>query len=111
MRLETVIGHGKVSPVKERGKVLVSSSDRTSTGRRSRFDMNKTLGLCISHPTCLPLTALGQRMNPVIVDPHVHVWLNDPAFPWPAENTNPPEEDRTAEMLLQLMDEHGIDTV
>ncbi len=48
-------------------------------------------------------------MNPVIVDPHVHVWLNDPAFPWPAENTNPPEEDRTAEMLLQLMDEHGID--
>ena len=44
-----------------------------------------------------------------IVDPHVHVWKNDPAFPWPAENTKPPAEDRTAEMLLELMAANGID--
>ncbi len=43
-----------------------------------------------------------------IIDPHVHIWVNDPAFPWPAENTNPPEDDRTAEMLLELMEANGV---
>ncbi|MDP6700878.1 MAG: hypothetical protein QGH25_14600, partial [Candidatus Latescibacteria bacterium] len=38
-----------------------------------------------------------------IIDPHVHVWINDPAFPWPAETTDPPA-DRTAEQLLELME-------
>ena len=44
-----------------------------------------------------------------IIDPHVHVWKNDPAFPWPAENKNPPAEDRSAEDLLQLMEAHGVE--
>lgn len=44
-----------------------------------------------------------------IIDPHVHVWINDPAFPWPAENANPPAEDRTAEMLLELMGANGVE--
>ena len=44
-----------------------------------------------------------------IIDPHVHVWKNDPAFPWPAENAKPPSEDRTAEDLLALMDAHGVE--
>lgn len=44
-----------------------------------------------------------------IIDPHVHVWKNDPAFPWPEENKNPPSEDRTAEDLLALMDIHGVE--
>ena len=44
-----------------------------------------------------------------IIDPHVHVWKNDPAFPWPAENTNPPKEDYTAEMLLELMAANGVE--
>lgn len=45
----------------------------------------------------------------MIVDPHVHVWINDPAFPWPAETTNPPAEDRTAEMLLELMAANAVE--
>ena len=44
-----------------------------------------------------------------IIDPHVHVWKNDPQFPWPAENANPPKEDRSAEMLLALMAAHGVE--
>jgi predicted TIM-barrel fold metal-dependent hydrolase len=44
-----------------------------------------------------------------LVDPHVHVWKNDLAFPWPVENTTPPAEDRTPEMLLPLMDGAGIE--
>jgi len=43
-----------------------------------------------------------------IVDPHVHVWVNDPAYPWPDENRNPPKEDATAEMLLELMAANGV---
>ena len=44
-----------------------------------------------------------------IIDPHVHVWTNDPTFPWPAENPNPPAEDHTAEDLLALMDANGVE--
>lgn len=44
-----------------------------------------------------------------IVDPHTHVWVNDPKFPWPAENENPPAEDRSAETLLELMSTHGVE--
>ncbi len=44
-----------------------------------------------------------------IIDPHVHVWKNDPAFPWPEDNKRPPSEDRTAEDLLALMEAHGVE--
>ena len=52
---------------------------------------------------------INDEVFPVIVDPHTHVWINDPKFPWPIENENPPKEDRTAEMLLELMSAHGVD--
>jgi predicted TIM-barrel fold metal-dependent hydrolase len=45
-----------------------------------------------------------------LIDSHVHVWTNDPAFPWPAENASPPAENHTAEMLLELMDANGVET-
>ncbi|MBN1400941.1 MAG: amidohydrolase [Anaerolineae bacterium] len=44
-----------------------------------------------------------------IIDPHVHVWKNDPAFPWAPENTNPAREDATPEMLLELMAANGVE--
>ena len=44
-----------------------------------------------------------------IIDPHVHVWKNDPAFPWPVENESPPTEDRNAEMLLEQMAANGVE--
>ncbi len=44
-----------------------------------------------------------------IVDPHVHVWKNDPRFPWPAELSNPPERDALPETLLQLMQADGVE--
>lgn len=45
----------------------------------------------------------------MVVDSHVHVWKNDPAFPWARETANPPEKDYTPEMLLELMRAHGVD--
>jgi len=43
-----------------------------------------------------------------IIDPHVHVWTRDPAFPV-APGASLPEEDRTPEMLLELMQAHGVE--
>lgn len=43
------------------------------------------------------------------IDSHVHIWKNDPAFPWAAETTRPPAEDATPEMLLQLMAANGVE--
>lgn len=44
-----------------------------------------------------------------IIDPHVHVWKNDPRYPWPVELKSPPKDDALPETLLQLMHEHGVD--
>src|SRR5438067_654915 len=44
-----------------------------------------------------------------IIDPHVHVWKNDPRYPWPKELTEPPKNDALPETLLRLMQTHGID--
>jgi L-fuconolactonase len=43
-----------------------------------------------------------------IVDPHVHVWVNDPRYPWAKETTEPPKEDATPPMLLDLMKANGV---
>ena len=44
-----------------------------------------------------------------IIDPHVHIWKNDPAFPYAPETTNPPARDATPEMLLELMQANGVE--
>lgn len=50
----------------------------------------------------------GAKETPRTVDAHVHVWTKDPRFPWAPETTNPPENDATAEMLLDLMRASGV---
>ena len=52
----------------------------------------------------LPRTAPGYR----ILDPHVHVWVNDPHYPWARETTDPPQHDATPAMLLDLMKTNGV---
>jgi predicted TIM-barrel fold metal-dependent hydrolase len=44
-----------------------------------------------------------------IIDPHVHVWKNDPRYPWAKETLNPPARDATPEMLLSLMKANGVE--
>jgi L-fuconolactonase len=53
--------------------------------------------------------AAAARPNYRIIDPHVHVWVRDPKYPWAKETANPPEEDATPEMLLALMRAHGVE--
>ncbi|REK19486.1 MAG: amidohydrolase [Planctomycetota bacterium] len=44
-----------------------------------------------------------------IIDPHVHVWKDDPRYPWPEDLKSPPKEDATPEMLLAQMQQHGVE--
>lgn len=44
-----------------------------------------------------------------IIDPHVHVWVNDPRYPWAKETTNVPRRNATPEMLLELMKANGVE--
>lgn len=43
-----------------------------------------------------------------IVDAQVHVWTSTPRYPWAAETTEPPKEEATSEMLLDLMKANGV---
>jgi len=44
-----------------------------------------------------------------IIDPHVHVWKNDPKYPWPKETKDPPKEDALPDKLLELMKANGVE--
>src|SRR5262245_60481463 len=46
---------------------------------------------------------------PPIIDPHVHVWKNDPRYPWPKELANPPKDDALPSTLLELMKANGVE--
>jgi predicted TIM-barrel fold metal-dependent hydrolase len=43
-----------------------------------------------------------------ILDPHVHVWVNDPRYPWARETTDPPKDNEIPSMLLELMKANGV---
>lgn len=55
--------------------------------------------------------ALGQkpdREQVRIIDPHVHVWTHDRRYPFAKETKNPPAEDATPEMLIELMRQNNV---
>ena len=43
-----------------------------------------------------------------IIDPHVHVWTQDPRYPWAPKATTPPVEEALPETLLKLMKANGV---
>jgi L-fuconolactonase len=62
----------------------------------------------LTRRTLLGAAALSPFMNDYrIIDPHVHVWKHDPAFPF-AEGARVPDRDATPEMLLELMKANGV---
>jgi L-fuconolactonase len=44
-----------------------------------------------------------------IVDPHVHVWTHNPAYPWAPETSQPPPGEAAPEALLEQMAANGVD--
>jgi predicted TIM-barrel fold metal-dependent hydrolase len=53
--------------------------------------------------------AADPQKPPPVIDSHVHVWKNDPKYPWPKEVTNPPKEDALPETLLRHMEAGGVE--
>ena len=51
----------------------------------------------------------AQKRKYRIIDPHVHVWKQDPRYPWAKETKSPPGADATPEMLLELMKANGVE--
>jgi predicted TIM-barrel fold metal-dependent hydrolase len=43
-----------------------------------------------------------------IIDAQVHVWINNPRYPWAKGAKDLPTSDATPEMLLPLMEENGV---
>ena len=65
----------------------------------------------ISRRTLLGAAAISPLLTAMndyrVIDPHVHVWKHDPAFPF-AEGARPPDRDATPETLLDLMKANGV---
>jgi predicted TIM-barrel fold metal-dependent hydrolase len=62
----------------------------------------------LTRRTLLGAAALSPLMNDYrIIDPHVHVWKHDSAFPF-AEGARVPDRDATPETLLGLMKANGV---
>ena len=60
--------------------------------------------------SALGTRAVGEeKARTPVVDSHVHVWKNDPRYPWPRELKDPPREDALPSTLLRLMKANGVD--
>src|SRR2546426_7953960 len=53
--------------------------------------------------------AAAEEKTMRIIDPHVHIWKNDPKYPWPKEVKDPPKDDALPETLLGLMKANGVE--
>lgn len=51
--------------------------------------------------------AMAQTTHPIF-DPHVHVYQKNPRFPYWKGNASPPADEKTPEMLLELMKKNGV---
>jgi L-fuconolactonase len=56
----------------------------------------------------LAMAVPGAASKYGIVDAQIHVWTNDPQYPWAPGTRNPPKEDRTPAMALELMKANGV---
>lgn len=73
--------------------------------------MNRREFLSGALVTALPGTRTALPENTPkyrILDPQVHVFVNDPHYPWAKETTHPPRRNATPAMLLELMRTNGI---
>lgn len=57
----------------------------------------------------LAMGATGPVPKYRIVDAQIHVWTNDPRYPWAPDSNNRPKENRTPAMALELMKANGVE--
>ncbi len=83
----------------------------SNTSGSHPFSRRDMLGVTAAGAASLMLdtrTSAEEPKMPEIIDPHVHVWKNDPRYPWPAELKEPPAQDALPGPLLELMDANGV---
>lgn len=75
---------------------------------RRRF-LAASFASSLASRSAIPFAAYAQagKKKPVLIDAHVHVWVDDPAFPF-APGVHPQPENASAEMLLSLMKANGV---
>ncbi len=56
----------------------------------------------------IAVAASGAVAKYRIVDAQIHVWINDPHYPWAPGTKDPPRENRTPAMALELMKADGV---
>ena len=56
----------------------------------------------------MSVPASAQKEKYSIVDSQIHVWVNDPHYSWAPETKDPPKENRTPAMALELMKANGV---
>jgi predicted TIM-barrel fold metal-dependent hydrolase len=54
------------------------------------------------------MAATGPVTQYRIVDAQIHVWINDPHYPWAPGIKDPPKDNRTPAMALELMKANGV---
>ena len=82
---------------------------RLTITRRTWLRQATAAGMAVAGSRALEKAAMADNSKGLrIVDPHVHVWKNDPLYPWPADLKSPPREDALPGTLLELMHEHGV---
>jgi L-fuconolactonase len=57
----------------------------------------------------LAIAASGPAAKYRIVDAQIHVWINDPRYPWAPDGKDRPKENRTPAMALELMKANGVE--
>jgi predicted TIM-barrel fold metal-dependent hydrolase len=83
--------------------------DPSLPSRRRVLQAGVAAGAALLDPSLEGPDAAEPQSRLRIIDPHVHVWKNDPRYPWPKELTTPPKEDALPATLLRLMQEHGVE--
>lgn len=79
----------------------------TVSGMMDRREFAFTgLAMAVAGTGAMSLAQTGEKYQ--IVDGQIHVWINDPQYPWAEGTRNPPKEDRTAAMALELMKANGV---
>src|SRR5204863_8703814 len=72
------------------------------------YKLGSSLGSSLSRRTFVGAAAMSAfAADYRVIDPHVHVWKHDPAFPF-AEGARVPARDAAPETLIELMKANGV---
>ena len=72
-----------------------------------RAVLNATAATLVA--ACRKTSVIANEKPAPIIDAHVHVWKNDPKYPWAREEKEPPKDDALPATLLRLMKANGVD--